>query len=403
MDNGKDSTEIITEKRFNDLILASRIGGFPLNIKNSSILRSIYNVIISLCFYSVYVAELLEAYNSSELRQAMKIVRVIALHTYILIIQLNLRFRKDAFYSLLRLTEMFHWEDLSKLDSETGRLTIAGWIPRIQKILRRITMVYLASHITQRAIVAITEHELMFIGWYPIDTSTSPQFEIIYLTQIFTTVLLASVFHTFLYMYCIPVCIACSQLDSVKENLMHIQQKYDSSSEENESNCKTEREMQKKLNQCVQQHQKTLRFLQAIEATLNLPLCGMLLVLQLSLCIAAFSVITSWGDVVDILQGVLFYVLTMMLVCTYCVLGSLLTEKYESVREAAWASDWVGAPVSYQRCILLIIAKSNKEFTLTAGKFVSLSNSTMMNMLNQSLSLFMFLLTMKEKNEANLH
>ena len=49
------------------------------------------------------------------------------------------------------------------------------------------------------------------------------------------------------------------------------------------------------------------------------------------------------------------------------------------VREAAWCCDWVGTPVSFQRCLVFIIATANKEFTLTAGKFVPVSNSTMMN------------------------
>ncbi|KAJ4437173.1 hypothetical protein ANN_17308, partial [Periplaneta americana] len=102
--------------------------------------------------------------------------------------------------------------------------------------------------------------------------------------------------------------------------------------------------MQKELNTCVEHHQKIIRYLDALESTMNLPICGMLFVLQVSLCIAAFSVIT-----------------------------------YECVGAAAWESDWVGAPVSYQRSILLIISKSTNEFALTAGKFVPLSNSTMMN------------------------
>jgi len=51
----------------------------------------------------------------------------------------------------------------------------------------------------------------------------------------------------------------------------------------------------------------------------------------------------------------------------------------ESVRDAAWGCDWVGTPVSFQRCLVFIIATANKEFTLTAGKFVPVSNETMMN------------------------
>jgi hypothetical protein len=51
----------------------------------------------------------------------------------------------------------------------------------------------------------------------------------------------------------------------------------------------------------------------------------------------------------------------------------------ESVRDAACGCDWVGTPVPFQRCLVLIVATANKQFTLTAGKFVPVSNSTMMN------------------------
>ena len=49
------------------------------------------------------------------------------------------------------------------------------------------------------------------------------------------------------------------------------------------------------------------------------------------------------------------------------------------MRDAAFGCDWVGTPISFKRCILLIISTANKEFHLTAGKFVSVSNVTMMN------------------------
>jgi hypothetical protein len=51
----------------------------------------------------------------------------------------------------------------------------------------------------------------------------------------------------------------------------------------------------------------------------------------------------------------------------------------ESVRDAAWGCDWVGTPVPFQRCLVFIIATANKEFTLTAGKFVPVSKLTMLN------------------------
>ena len=49
------------------------------------------------------------------------------------------------------------------------------------------------------------------------------------------------------------------------------------------------------------------------------------------------------------------------------------------MRDAAFGCDWVGTPIPFQRCLMFIIATANKEFQLTAGKFVPVSNVTMMN------------------------
>ena len=51
----------------------------------------------------------------------------------------------------------------------------------------------------------------------------------------------------------------------------------------------------------------------------------------------------------------------------------------ESVRDAAFGCDWVGKPIQFQRCLMFIIATVNKEFQLTAGKFVPVLNVTTLN------------------------
>jgi hypothetical protein len=51
----------------------------------------------------------------------------------------------------------------------------------------------------------------------------------------------------------------------------------------------------------------------------------------------------------------------------------------ESVRDAAFGCDWVGTPIQFQRCLIFIMATANKNFQLTAGKFVPVSNVTALN------------------------
>ena len=49
------------------------------------------------------------------------------------------------------------------------------------------------------------------------------------------------------------------------------------------------------------------------------------------------------------------------------------------MRDAAFGCDWLGTPIPFQRSLMFIIATANKEFQLTAGKFVPVSNVTTLN------------------------
>ena len=49
------------------------------------------------------------------------------------------------------------------------------------------------------------------------------------------------------------------------------------------------------------------------------------------------------------------------------------------MRDAAFGCDWVGTAIPFQRCLMFIIATANKGSQLTAGKFVPVTNVTMMN------------------------
>jgi hypothetical protein len=51
----------------------------------------------------------------------------------------------------------------------------------------------------------------------------------------------------------------------------------------------------------------------------------------------------------------------------------------ESVRDAAFGCDWVRTPIPFQRCLMFIMSTANKDFHLTVGKFVPVSNVTTLN------------------------
>jgi hypothetical protein len=82
-----------------------------------------------------------------------------------------------------------------------------------------------------------------------------------------------------------------------------------------------------------------------------------------------------------------------------CLLQSFQAER---VTDGAWGSDWIGTPVPFQRCLLFVIARANKEFTLTAGKFVPVCNSTMMNVRLLIVGKFMRMYTVFESGSKTV-
>jgi hypothetical protein len=92
---------------------------------------------------------------------------------------------------MLRLTDAFIWEDLPTTDPVTGSLTMAAWIPRIQKFTTIITTTAIAFHVVQTTIrfTLIEDRPFMFGTWYPFDARKSPTYELVNISQVETSVI----------------------------------------------------------------------------------------------------------------------------------------------------------------------------------------------------------------------
>ncbi|XP_021937489.1 odorant receptor 85b-like [Zootermopsis nevadensis] len=307
--------------------------------------------------------------------------------------QLSLRIQKNAFESLLLLTESFTWEDQPQTDPDTKSLTMAGVIPRFLKHMRYVLLSVSVYHAVQSSVRVIIYDDLVFDTWYPFDTSEGLPVLITGIFQVFGTILMLATMSAFSGLYGIMMCVACSQLEKLRAALLDIKQ-------ETSEHEETFSRMQDQLNACIRHHQEIKRFMQTLEDVYSPCFCGLFLISLITFCFFAFSTVLSWGNPGDVIQGLAAYSLLFACVFIFCRLGTELTAQAESVGDSAWGCDWVGTPVQFQRCLAFVIATAQKEFTLTAGKFVPVSNTTMMNMLNQSVSLFMFLLQMKYRNDG---
>jgi hypothetical protein len=86
---------------------------------------------------------------------------------------------------LLRVTEPFTWDDVPTRDPNTGRLTIASWIGRINTFAQKISILLVFIHFLYIFFRSISSEGrlLQFNTWYPFETLTSPQYEFVNAAQ----------------------------------------------------------------------------------------------------------------------------------------------------------------------------------------------------------------------------
>ena len=94
------------------------------------------------------------------------------------------RFQQRSIERAMDLTDSFTWEDLPTTDAHTGHLTTAGWIPLIRLYIARAAVVTIAFHCVQSTIRIVTNHEIVFIAWYPFDWTVSPFYKLVIISQV---------------------------------------------------------------------------------------------------------------------------------------------------------------------------------------------------------------------------
>jgi hypothetical protein len=94
------------------------------------------------------------------------------------------RWRQRSIERAMDLTDSFTWEDLPNRDADTGHLTAAGWIPRIQKFSIPAATAMILFHFVQSTIRIVTNHETMTTVWYPFEWTVSPFYELVNISQV---------------------------------------------------------------------------------------------------------------------------------------------------------------------------------------------------------------------------
>jgi len=94
------------------------------------------------------------------------------------------RFQQRSIERAMDLTDSFTWEDLPTRDADTGHLTAAGWIPLTMNYSRNLAIMIVCFHTVQSTIRIVTNHETVFVTWYPFDWTVSPFYELVNISQV---------------------------------------------------------------------------------------------------------------------------------------------------------------------------------------------------------------------------
>jgi hypothetical protein len=96
------------------------------------------------------------------------------------------RLKKRQLASLLTLTESCSWSGLPPRDLCTGTLTMAGRIPLIQRLTWVSCVLIMVSHTVHQIHRLTTRNDrpLVFNAWFPVDTTQTPVFQLIYISQV---------------------------------------------------------------------------------------------------------------------------------------------------------------------------------------------------------------------------
>ncbi|XP_069688269.1 odorant receptor Or2-like [Periplaneta americana] len=320
-----------------------------------------------------------------------------------------MRIRRKNILRLLRFADSFIWEDLPPQDVATGNTSMGVLVRRLNSATKGFTIVFpIYYFLIYGSLILTSEKRVLTVdGWYPYDWTKSPAYEITIMIQVVNTLGLASILYAFPPLYATLVVIACSQLEKVRNILSNIKQQCILSEALTTVDKKLVFEtpekmfayMQDQLNECIRLHQQIIRFMNELEDNFSTLFVGILLILMIALCFASFAAVLEMENPFNLSQTAGAYILYTVIIVMFCWFPSELSDQAQRVRDAAFACDWIGAPVSFQRSLSFMIACANKEFILTAGKCVPVSKETMVNMIQESMSLFMFLLHVRERDE----
>ncbi|XP_051155019.1 odorant receptor 82a-like [Leptopilina boulardi] len=212
---------------------------------------------------------------------------------------------------------------------------------------------------------------------FPFSYKFSPVYEIIYFLQAIFLLLVASIYSISDSSYAAMVLHAATKLEIIRFELDNFFNKA----------LKSEKKLSIKV--LIEKHYKAIQFAKRVDDIFSGQLFLYFILLTLQFCFNGFIYLTTLSDNKSInmlLKDTFVSMSALVELGIYCLLGEYLLSKCFLIAECAYFIPWYELQCSDAKIIMMFIKRAQKPLTITAGKFITVSHFTFVNVLKTSLS-----------------
>ncbi|XP_047345876.1 odorant receptor 13a-like [Vespa velutina] len=271
------------------------------------------------------------------------------------------------------------WKEVSTKEDEKKMMEYAKFSRNLSTRAAAICYALILVYTVKRCLSMLTDGRLLFFpAYFPIETMTSPIFELKFIGQmigaIYYTVTYTAV-DTFLAMLILHV---CGQLWRLRNDLINL-------------NSATREEFQIKLSYIIKRHDYLNRFIDTIENRFNIMLLFQILGCTVQLCMECFQGLLLMADegeqkpLVEMFFFAFYIFYVLLQLYLYCYIGEKLWSESTELAYAAYECIWYDLLPNEARSLILIIRRARTPLRLTAGKFCIFNHELYSSVLKTSM------------------
>ncbi|XP_023313487.1 odorant receptor 10a-like isoform X2 [Trichogramma pretiosum] len=237
------------------------------------------------------------------------------------------------------------------------------------------------------------EWPLYMTGSFPYDTQKTPYYEFTIFGQLFSNVLASTSFSSSDSIFFILMLHLINQLSILKLSVTNLPQKI--------VTIQDRINFMNKFTSFHARHNQLWRFSLAVENTFN-----RMFLIQMVPCIFGLgtqgyqlisNIIQEHTPLVELVFMIYFLVLFLFTIFTYCYVAELLRRQSLEISDAIFACNWRILKSREIKLLAFVMARAQKPFEITVGKFANFSLQLYVRILKTSAGYLSMLLAVKEK------